>query len=383
MGLAEAKAAVPRASGGVVFVSGALGQDLAAVVDRVRAEWRGVPVAIVPAAGVITEKGEVEGSSAAAGMIWPGGGATPFAVPDDPADLGLALAETLGGAVDGRVATALLFARPDGFQPSALDAVAAVAPRLCLFGAGTSGGGAIAISGDGEVHRGRIAGLVLTGLAAPVADASPACRLLGSFEPIEEVDGGMVLRIGGRPALDVLSSCAAELGGPGGEASPRPLVLAAIADEAAREPELDTGLGGDTPHPSASAPQERFIVRAVRGIDPARRGVMVGPEARPGARFAFAVRDAAAARAHLEATARRVSKLALGAVPRFAIYLSCAGRGQGLYGAPDVESRILRQRFGDLPIAGMHSSFEIAPWGPGSARMQLYTGVLALFRSPS
>jgi small ligand-binding sensory domain FIST len=128
---------------------------------------------------------------------------------------------------------------------------------------------------------------------------------------------------------------------------------------------------------------DRYIVRPVRGIDPARRGVMVGPEVKPGMRLAFAVRDAAAARAGLEAAARTISQQALGAAPRFAIYLSCAGRGQGLYGAPDVEARLLRQRFGDLPIAGMHSAFEIVPWGPGEARLALYTGVLALFRSPS
>ncbi|KYF93714.1 hypothetical protein BE20_08585 [Sorangium cellulosum] len=95
------------------------------------------------------------------------------------------------------------------------------------------------------------------------------------------------------------------------------------------------------------------------------------------------MRDAAAARAGLEGIARQVSQSALGSAPRFALYLSCAGRGQGLYGAPDVEARILRQRFADLPIAGMHSSFEIAPWAPGQARLALYTGVLALFRAPS
>ena len=110
---------------------------------------------------------------------------------------------------------------------------------------------------------------------------------------------------------------------------------------------------------------------------------MVGPDARTGLRMGFAVRDATTARSGLEATARSISRQALGAAPRFAVYLSCAGRGQGLYGAPDVESRILRQRFGDLPIAGMHSAFEIAPWAPGEARIALYTGVLALFRSPS
>lgn len=110
---------------------------------------------------------------------------------------------------------------------------------------------------------------------------------------------------------------------------------------------------------------------------------MIGREARVGDRFAFGVRSAAAARSGLEAKARAVATSALGSAPRFALYVSCAGRGRSLYGSPDVEARVLRQRFGDLPIAGMHSAFELVPWGVGEARVSIYTSVLALFRSPS
>jgi len=371
--LGEARSAVERPAGGLVFVSGALTRDLASVVDRVRTEWRGVPVVIVPAAGVLTERGEIEGQSALAGVIWSGGRATVAAADSaGEAEPGRALAEMLGATVGDRSATAVLFARPDSFQPELLEGIVEAAPRLCVLGAGTAGGAALALTADGDVHRGPIAGLIVTGLAAPVAEASPACRVLTQFEPIDEASGGLVLRVGGRPALEVLSSCASAIGGGEGEA--RPLVFAVLADDSEpAEPELDPDEG----------PPARFVVRSVRGIDPSRRGVMVGPEAQPGVRLAFAVRDAALARQHLEGTARRVAKRAMGAAPRFALYLSCAGRGQGLYGAPDVDVRILRQRFGDLPVAGMHSSFEIAPFGPGRARMQLYTGVLALFRSPS
>lgn len=343
-----------------MFVSGALTQEIARVAELIRSAWRNVPVCVVPAAGTITERGEVEGASSAAGILWSGGRAAPLSIGDaaPPA----ALRETLGGSPS----TVVLFPRSD-FAADMLEGVAAAAAGACIFGAGTVGGSAVAITATGEIIRGRAVGMAIFGLASPLVESSPACRLLTSLTTVEETSGGMVLRVGDSAALDALSACVPELrsAAQSGGQQPQPVVFVALADAAG-------GPGAD-----------RFVVRPVRGIDPTRRGVLVGPEVKPGMRLAFAVRDAALARSGLEGAARAVAQKAMGAAPRFAIYLSCAGRGQGLYGAADVESRILRQRFGDLPIAGMHSAFEIAPWAPGEAKIALYTGVLALFRSPS
>jgi small ligand-binding sensory domain FIST len=365
--LAAARADVSTPAGGIVFVSGALTQELPRVAEAVRTAWRNVPVCVVPAAGVITERGEVEGASAVAGILWSGGRVTPIAVGE--AGSSGALREALVGAASGRATTVVLFPRAD-FAADLAEGIGAVSPGMRVFGAGTVGGAAIALTSSGEALRGRVVGLAIHGLAPPLVEFTAACRLMTSLARVDEVSGGMVLSVDGQPALDLLSSCMPEIRGAAqggaGPTQPQPVVFVALADA----------------EPSAEG-ADRYVVRPVRGIDPARRGVMVGAEVKPGMRLAFAVRDAAAARAGLEAAARSVSQQAMGSAARFALYLSCAGRGQGLYGSPDVESRILRQRFGDLPIAGMHSAFEIVPWGPGEARVALYTGVLALFRSPS
>ncbi|HEY6723647.1 MAG TPA: FIST C-terminal domain-containing protein, partial [Polyangiaceae bacterium] len=96
----------------------------------------------------------------------------------------------------------------------------------------------------------------------------------------------------------------------------------------------------------------------------------------------FAVRDAAAARADLEAALQRLSRDTAGALPSFGVFMSCAGRGSSLYGQSDVDVRLVRARFPEIPMAGMHSSFEIAPHD-GAATLQLYTGVLSIFTAPS
>ncbi|WP_438005288.1 FIST C-terminal domain-containing protein [Sorangium sp. So ce321] len=384
--LADLRSAVPSASGGIVFVSGQLAQRASGVAELVRSTWRGIPACVVPAAGVLSERGELEGDTGASGVLWSGGRVAPFALPERAEDPSRALRETLARTIGPRSATAILFARPGALAAGALEGLASCAPGACVFGAGTASSSAIGVTSQGELIEGPVTGLAITGFAPPIVDASPAARLLSGFHPVEEVSGGVVLRAGGRSALELLSAATATLGE---QASAQPLVLAALAD-----PAIDSR--GDAAGPRGGAAETRgdaaepvapgsvrYVLRPIRGIDPSRRGLLLGDDARPGVRLAFAVRDAAAARAGLEGIARHVSRSALGSAPRFALYLSCAGRGQGLYGAPDVEARILRQRFADLPIAGMHSSFEIAPWAPGEARLALYTGVLALFRAPS
>jgi small ligand-binding sensory domain FIST len=363
--LRDTRTDVPAATGGIVFITGALAQHLPAIAARVRTVWKGIPTLLVPAAGVISERGEIEGSPAASGLLWSGGKARPVALGGHE-DAPRALGEELGRALGPRPGSVVLFHRPEGFDPAMLEGLAAAAPTACVFGGGTVGGGAVALTAEGDMIAARAVALSVTGLAPPIVAASPACRLLSDFRTIEEVSGGMVLRIGGRSALEELASVAPSIGSSSG-GSPQAPVFAALADDG---PPADDG----RPH---------FVIRQVRGHDPTRRGVMISSEVRVGMRLAFGVRDAGAARADLETMARTVAKNALGAAPRFALYMSCAGRGQALYGAPDVEARILRQRFGDLPIAGMHSAFEIAPRPNGPPRLEMYTGVLALFRSPS
>jgi small ligand-binding sensory domain FIST len=369
--LAELRRAVRTASGGLVFVAGPLVQRLPSIAELVRSAWPGVPACIVPAAGVLSERAEIEAESAASGLLWEGGTATPFAAASG------GVAGALAATIGARAGTAVVFARPDSFAAEELESIPAAAPSACVIGGGTAGAGAIGIRASGELIEGTTTGLAITGLAPPIVEASAACRLLSGFQVIEEVGGGgLVLRAGGRSALDLLSACTADLTHRGGAP---PLIFAALADSA----DVSAGRGGAEAGSGADEDAPRFLIRPIRGVDPARRAIMLGEGLRPGARIAFAVRDAGAARAGLEAAARRVARSALGAAPRFALYLSCAGRGRGLYGAADVEVRVLRQRFAELPIAGMHSAFEIVPWAPGQARLALYTGVLALFRAPS
>lgn len=360
--LRETRSAVPTAAAGVVFVAGG-GSHPRQVAEQVRTIWKGVPTVVVPSAGVLHEKTEVEGSAAAAGLLWSQGKALPFAV-SEPADDARQLGENIGRALGPKPSTAMVFFHTETFESDVLEGLASTSPTTHIFGSGTVGKAALMISAEGTIVDAPAVGLALSGLARPITATSGACRLLSTLEPIEEVNGGLVMRIGNHKALDVLSRCTVEK--PQGQ-EPPPVVFAALAH----------------PDDVTSDGRTRFFVRPIRGIDTTRRGIMVGDEARPGMRMGFAVRDASLARSELDTTARFVAQNMLGSAPNFGIFLTCAGRGQNLYGAPDVEVRILRQRFGDLPIVGMHSAFEISPQDKHAPRLELYTSILALFRTLS
>lgn len=369
---AQAVRRVTRPSGAVVFAAGALGERLVDLGRAVRLAAPGVPVCLAAGAGVVSERGEVEGQSAATGVIWSGGSALPFSVTGGNAEaVGSQLSEAIRASEsNGRSLTALVFARPNGLAPHVLEPLSELR-RTRVLGAGTVGEAPVlALSADGTLNPGPAGGMVLSGLATPLVRASAACRLLMPLKIISKTRGSMVLEIEGAPALEVLSSVADNL-------EDQPLVFVALAPPAAQDP-----LHGEPALERGAPERPAVLIRAVQGVDPVRRGLMISDEVRPGMRLAFAVRDAKAAREDLQTAVRELLREANGAAPRFGIYLNCAGRGSGLYGQRDVDLKILKARLGELPLAGMQSSFEISDVG-GKPALQLYTGVLGVFTAPS
>jgi len=275
---------------------------------------------------------------------------------DDAATL---LAARLSEGTRGVTSTAFVCMRAEGFGVDSLDPLRAVR-SVSLFGAGTPGPAPIAaVTRDGEVELGIQGALLAKGLTPARVRSSPACRLLTPLRPITAARGPLLSEIAGAPALDVLKNAAEDLAG-------QPLILMVLAPE----------------HTPEDAARSELLVRGIQGVDPARRAIVLSGELEVGWRVAFAVRDATSARADLELCARELAREAGGAAPLFGIYVSCASRGASLYGSPDVDLRVIRGRFPEMPLIGLHSAFEIAPF-EGKPSVHFYTGVMALFTRPS
>jgi small ligand-binding sensory domain FIST len=357
--LREAASSLGRPAGGLVLATGGMATKLETIANGLGRAGLGFPVMVASGAGVITDRGEVEGESAAAILLWLGGAADAWVQPESGAELCLALGRELQKRNPaGRPETALVFLRPNGVQPHTIEALHGL-KATHILGAGTlSDSDVFAVDGAGAVSKGAGGALTIRGLARPLVTASPACKLLMPLREISEVRGPMVLSIEGEPALEVLSTVAHAL-------VDQPLVFVALATEH----------GVDSVRPP-------LLLRAVQGVDPSRHGLVVSEEVRAGMRLAFAVRDASAARADFEMRIRELSRESAGAAPRFGVCLNCAGRGVSLYKNADTDLRMLKARFGEIPWIGLFSSFEIAPHGEEPA-LQLYTAVVGLFTAPS
>jgi small ligand-binding sensory domain FIST len=364
-GAVSALRRAPGASGGLVFVAGSLADNVEAVAAAIGRARLGFPVLVATGAGVLTDRGEIEGASAGTGLVLASGEAEVTVAQGSGADAASSdLAERLRSICPGGRSTALVFAQSKGFGIDSIEPFRDV-KGVAIVGGGTPGDApVVAVARDGSVSSGRSGALVVRRLAPAHVRVSAACRRLMPLAPITETRGAAVLRIDGEPALDVLRSVATGLEG-------QPLVLAVLAP-----PAPASTSDGET------APRPEVLVRGIQGIDPSQGAIVISEEARAGMRMAFAIRDPDAARADLESASRELERDIAGAQPLFGVYVSCAGRGTGLYGAQDVDVRIVRARFPDTPFVGLHSAFEIAPCA-GRPAVQLYTGVMAVFCAPS
>ena len=348
-----------RPAGGLVLATGGMATKLESIAQSLGRAELGFPVLLASGSGVMTERGEVEGESAAVALLWVGGAADAWVVSATESELCLTLSRELATRnPSARSETALVFLRPNGVQPHTIEALHGLKGSR-IIGAGTlSDSSVYAVASSGAVTEGAGGALSIRGLPLPLSASSPACKLLMPLREISEVRGPMVLSIEGEPALEVLSTVAHAL-------VDQPLVFVALASK-----------------PGEDSVRPPLLLRAVQGVDPSRHGLIVSEEVKKGMHLAFAIRDASAARADFEMRIREIARESAGAAPRFGICLNCAGRGVSLYKNPDTDLRMLKARFGEIPWVGLFSSFEIAPHG-GEPALQLYTAVVGLFTSPS
>jgi small ligand-binding sensory domain FIST len=363
----EAVAGLTNPSLALVFASGMDRDGLGEALDEAKERLRGATIVGASGGGVIGSTEEVEGEPAVAVLAIesdsPGIALVPFLAPlsGDAGRDGDAVAAKLERAIRGPHERSFLVLLP---VPARFDAGLLVRLRSRLGKLPVVGALSASLVPDapelvfaGEERSAEaVAGVLITGekLRAAVAVAQ-GCRPVVAAGEVTRSEGNVILEIDGKPALERLREAIEKARVTGS------MVLCGIALEP-----LSSPLGG-----------EDFLARNVMGIDPKRGGVAVADLVPAGARVTFLVRDAAAAREDMTLRARELAQAFPRTPPSFGLFFDCVARGAGLYGESNVDTRIIHEHVGDVPLAGFFGNGELAPF-LGRNLVYGYTGVLLL-----
>ena len=302
--------------------------------------------------------------SVSAGTLPPGSIATPFVFDGAGADgAGLRREDhrETERVLRREGTSCLLFGDPFGGVTEVAALVDSWIPSAVVVGGiscPAGNGASLAIREIGSAHRlpkrGAVAGLALRGpnLEVHALTAQGAVGVGGTFGGTGSSAGNVVGELDGEPALERLKDLLKA------SADKNPRVARLLQDA------LLVGLGategGDKGEPD-------FLIRQVLGATTGGELVVGDPSIVEGeTKLKFHVRDGEAALEDLEATLRRYALerqfLAPGARPILSFLVSCAGRGEGLFGEAGVDSAAIAAAI-DAPVCGFFANGELGPVG--------------------
>ena len=350
----------------LLFVAPQFEEETRAIVDLVTAATDGAALLGCSAGGIIGGGREVEDAPAVA--VWaaslPGAAIEPFRLTfERDGEHGLidGMAELPAGAARPVV---LLLADPYTFPADRfLEHLNAEDPGVPVVGgmaSGALGAGRSRLYYGGRVLKDGAVGAVLSGAGArPVV--SQGCRPVGETYAITRAEANVIHELGGISALRRVEDLY-------GAASDRDKLLMrrglhvgqAISE---LKPELRRG---------------DFLIRNIVSVDHGSGALAISDTVEVGQTVQFQVRDAESAREDLrellEAERRAERRPVAGA-----LLFSCNGRGQALFGQPDVDVGAVRRAFGEVPIAGFFAAGELGPIG-GRNYLHGFTASVLLFR---
>lgn len=241
-------------------------------------------------------------------------------------------------------------------------------PRCVKVGGLASGGegpGQHRLLLDDGVHHDGALVLVMTGDIEARPLVAQGARPVAAPWVVTEADGQVIRTVDNTPVVDALEEAMAAMS----EAERRLFrrsALVGVATELARP---------DGPRPTD------FLVRPVVGLSRAEGALAIGTVVDNGAVVQLHVRDAHSASAELQDLVSREARLSTEAgEPAVALVFSCLGRGMGLFGVPNHDSRVLGDAFEKMPMVGFFCNGELGPVH-GRTWMHGYTASVAFLRS--
>lgn len=203
-----------------------------------------------------------------------------------------------------------------------------------------------------ELSEGSLSGVIFDEQVPVITGLTQGCSPLGPTHSLTECDSNIAISIDNRPALDVMKEDIGEI----------------LARDLNR-------VGGYifAGFPVADSDTGDYLVRNLLGLDPDSGALAIGDYLQANSSIMFCKRDGQTAVEDLQHMTNKLKSRAGGHI-KGALYFTCLGRGQHMFGEPHRELQLISEILGDIPLAGFYANGEIA-----GNRLYGYTGVLTLF----
>ena len=239
-------------------------------------------------------------------------------------------------------------------------------PRAAKIGGLASGAqrpGDNALFLDAETYDTGAIGLALRGNILVDTVVAQGCRPIGQPMRITASRRNVLGELDGHPPVAVLQNLYRAMPERDRQLMSHSLFLGVVMDEL-----LDHPGPGD------------FLIRNVVGMDQRTGSLSIGEMLKEGQLVQFHLRDADTSAQDLTIVLERYAvENRENRVPG-ALLFSCLGRGQYLYGRPNHDTDVFRDKLGAVPLGGFFCNGEIGPVG-GTTFLHGYTSSFGLFRS--
>ena len=189
---------------------------------------------------------------------------------------------------------------------------------------------------------------------------SQGCRPIGKPIVVTKAKGNVIQELGGKAAMEVIQETANGLD----EYERGLLTSGLLVGTVINEYKEHFGRGD-------------FLVRNILGYDQKQGAIAVGDLPRVGQTVQLHARDAATAHEDLQLL---LDGQELKDPPLGGLLFTCNGRGSRLFDDENHDVELLRDRLGEIPLAGFFAAGEIGPIGSQSF-LHGHTASIALFRA--
>jgi small ligand-binding sensory domain FIST len=205
-------------------------------------------------------------------------------------------------------------------------------------------------------------GVALCGAVRLRAIVSQGCRPIGEPLIVTKAQRNIIVELANQPPVVALQQTLQSLTEPDRQLAQQALFIGRVINEY-----------------QADFHRGDFLIRNIVGLDPHNGAIAIGDrEIRPGQTIQFQLRDGAAANEDLRELIEKQGTSLAKNPPEGALLFSCLGRGENLFGKPNHDVDLIREKIGPLPLAGFFCNGEIGPVGDRTF-VHGFTSVLALF----